>query len=329
MLNDDSNVHLSYAPYLWAMLAVGQPPPSSSLDRSMTMAMATRSQTHLNVPLASSVRQTRGRTEMTRSRTLILRSMARRIVPEAARPRLKTLYRALTWRFYTGDRYRCPCCETTFRRFLDFGRGARGGSRSNVRCPRCGSLERERLLWLFLRSRSDLLAAPCRILHIAPEPQLERQLRGLPGVKYVSGDLSSARADVVVDIRSMTFAPGSFDGVICNHVLEHVPEDQQAMREIHRVLSPGGWAILQVPVDQRRAVTDEDPTITDRAVRAVRFGQADHVRVYGRDYAARLTAAGFDVSEESGPSDLTSSDVDRFRLRQGDVIYFCRAPRNG
>jgi SAM-dependent methyltransferase len=108
-------------------------------------------------------------------------------------------------------------------------------------------------------------------------------------------------------------------------VLEHVPEDQQAMREIRRILSPAGWAILQVPVDQTRALTDEDPTITDRAVRAVRFGQADHVRLYGRDYAARLTAAGFDVSEEPGPPGLTSSDVDRFRLRHGDVIYLCRA----
>jgi SAM-dependent methyltransferase len=261
---------------------------------------------------------------MARRRSGILRSMGRRLIPEAARPPLKTLYRALTWRFYAGDRFECPCCETTFRRFLDFGRGAHGGSRSNVRCPRCGSLERERLLWLFLRSRSDLLAPPCRILHIAPEPQLEHRLRGLSGVKYVSGDLSSARADEVVDIRSMTFADGSFDGVICNHVLEHVPEDQQAMREIHRVLSPGGWAILQVPMDPKRAVTDEDPTITDRAVRAVRFGQADHVRVYGRDYAARLTAAGFAVSEEPGSPDLTSGDLDRFRLRQGDVIYLCR-----
>jgi SAM-dependent methyltransferase len=232
--------------------------------------------------------------------------------------------RSLTWRLYVGDRYECPCCDTGFRRFLDFGRGAHGGRRRNVRCPRCGSLERERLLWVFLRARPDLLTPPLRLLHVAPEPQLQRRLRSFPGIAHVSGDLSSPLADVSLDIRAMPYPDATFDAIICNHVLEHVPEDRQAMREIRRVLDPDGWAILQVPVDRCRERTDEDPSVTSPSARARRFGQADHVRVYGLDYPSRLAEAGFDVSEEPGPGGLTAADRDRFRLRDGDVIYFCR-----
>lgn len=252
------------------------------------------------------------------------RAIARRLVPEAWRPAVKAAARQVTWRLYAGDRYECPCCDTRFRAFLGFGRGAHGGSRPNVRCPRCGSLERERLIWLFLRDHGDLLTSPMRLLHVAPEPQLRRRLRGLSGVSYLCGDLARGMADTVIDIRSMPFPDETFDGIICNHVLEHVPEDRQAMAELRRVLRRDGWAILQVPLDPRRERTDEDPTILDPAVRTRRFGQADHVRIYGRDYAGRLAEAGFEVSEEPGPPGITAADRDRHRLAEEEVIFLCR-----
>lgn len=183
-------------------------------------------------------------------------------------------------------------------------------------------------MWLFLREREDLLRSPMRLLHVAPEPQLRRRLRGLPDVSYVCGDLSRGLADTVLDIRAMPYPDETFDAIICNHVLEHVPEDRQAMGEIRRVLRPHGWAILQVPLNANRGETDEDPGIVDPAVRTARFGQADHVRVYGRDYARRLAEAGFEVSEEPGPPGLGAAERERFRLAEGEVVFLCRrAPR--
>ena len=235
------------------------------------------------------------------------------LVPGARRQRLLGALRGARYR---GDAVECPCCGSTSSRFLPH----RG--RQRAKCPRCGSLERHRVLWLFLQRETDLFERPGALLHIAPEYALQQRLSRLPGLRYVSGDLDSPLAERELDVMDLPFEEASFDFLICNHVLEHVADDRRALAEIQRVLAPGGWAILMCPVDRRRAKTLEDPTATTPAERHRRFGQADHLRLYGRDYPERLAAAGFRVRAERYVESCDSSSVDRFGLRrEGDEAF--------
>ncbi len=219
---------------------------------------------------------------------------------------------------YVGTRYHCPLCGWRFRHLKPFGEI----SRPNVQCPRCDSLERHRMLWLFLE-RSGLLASPKRILHMAPEACLMEKLGRIARDSYVTVDIASPLAKVHADICALPFGTASFDAILCNHVLEHIPDDGRAMRELHRVLRPGGWAILQVPLESDREKTYEDPSIVDPAERSRLFGQSDHLRVYGRDYEARLRAAGFSVSVNRFVDELTLEQRLRWSLPERDDIYLC------
>jgi SAM-dependent methyltransferase len=212
---------------------------------------------------------------------------------------------------YRGDAVECPCCEGHFSSFRSFNR------RPNAECPRCGSLERHRTLWLYLRDRTDLLVEPAAVLHFAPEPALEHRLRSSGNVRYTAADLHPAHSGIErVDIMAIPFADASFDLVLCNHVLEHVPDDRAAMRELHRVLRPGGRALLQHPIEEHRAETYEDATIVSPAQRRIAFGQADHVRVYGRDFRDRLTAPGFEVTVERFADSLAAGEIERYGLKE-------------
>ena len=162
-----------------------------------------------------------------------------------------------------------------------------------MQCPRCGSYERVRALWLFLRDQTNLSEGSHRVLHFAPEPSIAAVIGALPGVDYVSADIAPGVAMEVVDITAIPPALGSFDIVICSHVLEHVAEDRQAMAEVFRVLNPGGTAYFMQPVDFERAKTYEDPAIVAPEERLRAFGQFNHVRVYGRDIRERLERCRF------------------------------------
>ena len=233
---------------------------------------------------------------------------------------------AIRGTLYQGNLVECPCCESAFSRFLPH----RG--REHAKCPRCGSLERHRVLWLFLERETDLFERPGAMLHIAPEYALYRRLSAVPGLHYVTGDLDSALATHQLDVMDLPFAADSFEFLLCNHVLEHVEDDRQALAEIHRVLAPGGWAILMCPVDYRRAATLEDPRVVTPRERHRLFGQSDHVRLYGRDYADRLAEAGFAVRAERYVEGCDNSSAARFGLcREDDVfgeeeIFFCLKP---
>jgi SAM-dependent methyltransferase len=192
---------------------------------------------------------------------------------------------------YRGDRIECPICGGHFRKLRPFGRVRR----ADALCPRCGSLERMRALWLFIASRPELTKAGSRVLHVAPDEGLRARLERLPGLDYVTGDLLRHDVDVRLDITAMPFEDGRFDLVVCSHVLEHVPDDRLAMREIARVLRPGGSAVLMVPLEPEREWTFEDPTVTDAKRREELFNQDDHVRIYGRDFDDRLREAGLEV----------------------------------
>jgi SAM-dependent methyltransferase len=193
----------------------------------------------------------------------------------------------------------------------------------NARCPRCGSLERHRLIWKYFASRTDLLDGGAkRVLHVAPEPQLGSLLQRLPGVDYLSIDLAEGAAMARMDVTDLALVDDSFDVIICSHVLEHVPDDRRAMRELFRVLRPGGWAILQVPIVGDRTYEDWSVTMPEDRERV--FGQRDHVRIYGRDYVNRLVETGFDVCEDSLPEQGDPRAARYYGLCPDEPIHFCR-----
>jgi hypothetical protein len=243
----------------------------------------------------------------------LLRHVPRPVLHRLAVPAGKLLALILK-----GNKYTDPIDGRTYRRLLPYGRLK---SRSNALAPASLSLERHRLLWLYLKRETDLFSRPQKLLHIAPEWCFLKPLRGLRQLDYVTADLESPWADIHMDIHHMPFEDNSFDAVLCNHVLEHVTDDLQALREILRVLRPGGWAILQSPVDQNRPETKEDPSITDPREREKAFGQDDHVRLYGRDYPRRLESIGFLVEEIDYTAQLPPHEVAQYALPPGEIIY--------
>jgi len=219
-----------------------------------------------------------------------------------------------------GRRVECPVCGGRFRRFLPYGYGA---VRENALCPRCLTLERHRLMWLYLQRETDLFTARPRLLHLAPERCFIKRFEKLLGGNYMTGDLESPLAKVKLDVQQMPFSEEHFDVVFCNHVLEHVENDRQALGEIYRVLRRGGWGILLAPVNYDRAATFENPSINDKAGRLAAFGQSDHVREYGRDYPDRLTKAGFEVLSIDYIRQLEAEEIIRYALRP-EILYVVR-----
>jgi SAM-dependent methyltransferase len=249
--------------------------------------------------------------------------IGRTIVPHAWRPRLRTLYNTATAPLFAGRRFMCPCCDRTFGRWRIYTSEASG--HKHTMCPWCGALGRHRVDWLFLRDRTNVAREPVRLLHVAPEESLARRFRALDNVDYLSADYDSTLAMERMDVRDIQHPDASFDAIVCNHVLEHVDDDRTALRELHRVLKPGGWAMLQVPLDLSRD-TFEDPTITDPRERMRLFGQYDHVRIYGRDFEARLRDAGFDVELVRYAEELPDDQVERMGLDRNERVNLCRKP---
>jgi SAM-dependent methyltransferase len=180
-----------------------------------------------------------------------------------------------------GDAVECPICERTFARFLPYA------GREGAVCPGCGSAERHRLLWLWLCEEDKLRG---RVLAFGPDDATDARLRHLSRVKYTSSDIDDSQAMVAADITNLPFDDDTFDVILCSHVLEHVEGEQAALQQIKRVLKPTGWAAIMVPVDRSVETTFEDATATTQQQRLERFGQIDHVRLYGRDVAQRLHA---------------------------------------
>ena len=224
---------------------------------------------------------------------------------------------------YVGRGRECPVCGTKRRKFLPYGYVT---SRENALCPNCLSLERHRLLWLWLQRESDLFEQCPKLLHVAPEVCLMRHLRkAYKGheADYVTADLESPLADLHFDIQQIPLADESFDVIFCNHIMEHVEDDLCAMRELYRVMRRGGWGVVLSPVELEREHTFEDDSITDEAERTRIFGQYDHRRVYGRDYADRLRSVGFEVEDLDYAATFTDADRQRFAL-PADHLYIVR-----
>lgn len=216
-----------------------------------------------------------------------------------------------------GNTYTDPIDGKQFRKFLPYGYEH---PRDNVLSPSTLSLERHRLLWLFLKNKTNFFTAQHKILHFAPEQAFYKRFRKLKNLDYTTTDLNSPLADVKADICDLPFEDNSFDVILCNHVLEHIPDDTKALSELWRVMKPGGWGIFQIPQDLDRETTFEDNSITDKKQRAKVFGQYDHVRIYGRDYFKTLEKAGFTVNPVPYSSQLSKEEVDRYRLALREII---------
>jgi len=222
--------------------------------------------------------------------------------------------------FMRGNKVTCPICDISYRKFLPYGRL---NPRSNALCPDSLSLERHRLMWLYLKEKTNFFTADLKVLHIAPELCFIEIFKGMENLDYTTADLESPLAEIKMDVHDIPFEDGSFDVVFCNHVMEHVDDDIKAMSEINRVLRPSGWAIIQSPQDYSREETLEDPSITDPKERERIYWQSDHVRLFGMDYGKRLEKAGFKVTEDHYVMELPEETVARYALPAKEIVYFC------
>ena len=241
-------------------------------------------------------------------------------IPRPLLIRLSYVVRPILAFALKGNKFTDPIDGKSFRSFLPYGYGTQ---RNNVLSPSTLSLERHRLLWLYLKNETDFFTAPKKVLHFAPEQAFYKRFRKQQNLDYTTTDLLSPLADVKADICNLPFDDNSYDLILCNHVLEHIPDDTKAMQELYRVLRHGGMAILQIPQDLSSEHTFEDDSITDQKERAKIFGQYDHVRVYGRDYFDKLRKIGFTVVEEDYTSKIDSDLITKYCLAPGEIIPVC------
>ncbi|WP_338766565.1 methyltransferase domain-containing protein [Bernardetia sp. ABR2-2B] len=253
----------------------------------------------------------------------MLQNLYIKLVPQTLRSKI---YQWRNPKLNTQQMNNCPLCESKEIQFGDYGRPPR----KNVRCPKCGSLERNRALWFFLNEKTNIFTKQITLLHIAPEEIFFNKLKQQQNLNYIYGDKfekgyekAYPEGTVSLDITDLKdFEDNSIDAVICSHVLEHVPEDNKAMKEFLRVLKPNGWAILLVPIDYTRETTYEDWSITSEEDRKKHFGQEDHVRWYGRDYPKKLEEAGFEVTIYDTEKEVSGEIQEKYRLAN-EKIYFC------
>lgn len=222
---------------------------------------------------------------------------------------------------FIGGRYKCPCCGWRVRGFM--GRSGWSLKNTDGYCPRCNAKARHRRLWLYLQNSTDFFTNTQSVLDVGPAPGFARALSGHDDFHYVTVgiDTDTPHLSVIGDVRALPFADGTFQIVLCQHVLEHVDDDRRSLAEIRRVTNNGGWAIISVPILLDKT-THEDPSITDPRQREKFFGEAGHVRMYGYDLAERLEAAGFAWSLQNA-EDIPSDECARYGLRRDEQLFIC------
>ena len=265
----------------------------------------------------------------------------KKYIPPVAGRLLKSSYLTLRGLYYRGNHYTCPICGHSFRKMLPGGFDlpvikekhiVGAGRRDNDICPFCQSTDRDRLIYLYLKYELGFFEHPYSLLHIAPEPALyqvfnkAKNIDYHPATKYAEGFYYSSKVKTA-DLLDLHFEEFSFDWVMCNHVLEHIPDDRRALHEIFRVLKPGGKALLQVPYSLQLEKTFEDSSITSEADRKKYFGQFDHVRIYGRDYTDRLEKAGFIVHQINQKKHFKNIEMpDKFAVNPEELLFVCEKP---
>ncbi|HLW40315.1 MAG TPA: methyltransferase domain-containing protein [Brumimicrobium sp.] len=238
--------------------------------------------------------------------------------------RLSYVFKRVAPVLYRGDNVACPVCEHSYRKFLSYG--SKVAHRENVLCPHDLTLERHRLMWLYLKQETDFFTASKSVLHIAPEQCFHGKFKKQKNLKYLTADLNSPIADMHFDLHDIPLEEDRFDVVFCNHVMEHVEDPLRCMEELHRVMKPGAWAIMQVPQDLNREETYEDASIVTPEEREKHYWQKDHLRLFGRDYPDWLRRAGFEIEEFHTSKEFASEEVERFRLSKTEILYVARKP---
>jgi len=230
---------------------------------------------------------------------------------------MSIFFRPIIKWYFKGTRFTDPIDGSSYRKFLPYGYQK---IRENALCPGTLSLERHRLLWLYLERETNFIDNAIKVLHVAPEQVFYQKFRTFSHWEYTTTDLHSPLAEIKADLCELPFQDNYYDLILCNHVLEHIPEDQKDMQEMYRVLKPGGTLIAQVPLEENRTQTFEDNSITDKATRTEIFGQYDHVRIYGTDYYTRLESVGFDSHAIDFLKKLTSQEKQKFALPYSEKI---------
>ena len=250
--------------------------------------------------------------------------LIKKVVPSSVKREIKLM-------LHKGDKFECPFCGFNAKDLMPIGlalpvleeKQVVGAGKRAGGCYKCDSTDRERLMYVYLKEKVGVFGEnkKLEILHIAPEKRLSQRLLNHGFEKYVCGDLFTegySYPDHVIDlsILEIPFDENTFDLIICNHVLEHVPDDKLAMQELYRVLKEGGKAVLQVPLSKNTKETYEDFSITKPKDRELAFGQFDHVRIYGLDYKERLASAGFKVKTVN-----ISEEFKKYGLNINEDVY--------
>lgn len=250
----------------------------------------------------------------------LLKKLLKSLLPQrlllTAEPHLRKIVSA----FFIGGKNECPVCGFHARKFIVVHDG------ENHLCPRCGSIERKRLLWLYLRDEIKIQEQNnFRVLHFSPSSALFKKLKGLKNFDYVPAAFGNPLIKNQFDITSLPLSENYFNLIICYHVLEHVADDRKAMAELFRVLKKGGIALLQVPYSEEETV--EDSSVTNPEKRKKLFGQEDHVRYYGReDFKQRLKSVGFSVEEILYTEKIGEKKLKLFQLKPKEIIFQCVRP---
>ena len=265
----------------------------------------------------------------------IIKASVKHMIPE--KQRIKLRYYINKTRFF-GLRYKCPICNSHLRNLIPFGlkfpvltekNVIGGGYRSNAQCPVCYSTDRERLLYLYLLNRTNFFTKKTKVLHVAPERGLSHIIKRHSNIDYLTADISVNNVMIKMDITDIHYPADTFDVIICNHVLEHIIDDEKAMSELYRVLKHGGWGILQVPISLSIDKTYEDFSVTDPSEREATFGQSDHVRIYAIDYLDRLKKSGFEVDRFNWQEDLEFCDSNNmYGLLRSESIFVVNKPQS-
>ena len=242
------------------------------------------------------------------------------IIPRTILTRLSYIIKPLIKIYLFGNKYTDPIDGSSFRKFLPYGYN---NVRLNALSPSTFSLERHRLLWLYLKRETDFFEKKIKVLHFAPEKAFLSKFKKLENISYDTIDLDSPLADIKADICNLPLKDNTYDFILCNHVLEHIINDKKAMQELYRVLKKGGIGIFQVPIDITKNKTFEDFSITDPKQRNKLFGQYDHVRIYGMDFFDRLINVGFEVKQCEYTAHLNKEEIIKYCLPKKEIIPIC------
>lgn len=210
--------------------------------------------------------------------------------------------------FYTGSKYECNVCVSKLSSFVK--------AETGELCPLCGSLERTRFLSFLLSEHyrsSDL-----DVLHFSPHRTLGDSLRN-HFRSYQSSNYEDESCDLKLDIQTTGLQSESFNLIICFHVLEHIPDDIAAMKELYRLLKSQGSCLIQVPFRDGEML--EDPSVEDPTERLRLFGQEDHLRWYNlQSLKSRLSDVGFECEELSAAEIISDSDLQKLNISVDQLV---------